>query len=212
MNLCASSRIVRAGLCSLVLVLGACAAPTVLNTQWSNPDFKGKPLKNILVVAVVKDSANRRTFEDAMVRQLAAKGVTAEPSYRYSADPGVMEQAKLQQAVQQSGATGVLLSRVVNVSQSVKVSPGMYMGPPVGYGFGGFYGYYGGMWASSYYSAPTLYTEENVTADTRLFEAKDFFLVWSASTTTTPGSVSANAMIDQFTQLIVNSMRTDGLI
>ncbi len=212
MNPATPSRILRAGLCGLVLVLGACAAPTVLNTQWSNPDFKGKPIKNILVVAVVKDSANRRTFEDAMVRQLAAKGVSAEPSYRYSPEPGVMEQAKMQQAVKQSGATGVLLSRVVNVSQSVKVSPGMYMGPPVAYGFGGFYGYYGGMWASSFYTPPSLYTEENVTADTRLFEAKDFYLVWSASTTTTPGSVSANAMIDQFTQLIVTSMRTDGLI
>ncbi|MEO7853421.1 MAG: hypothetical protein ABIR94_14375 [Rubrivivax sp.] len=212
MRITAPSKILRAGLFGLVMVLGACAAPTVLNTQWSSPDFKGKPIKSILVVAVVKDTANRRTFEDAMVRQLASKGVKAEPSYRYSPDAGVMEQAKMQQAVKESGATGVLLSRVVNVSQSVKVSPGMYMGPPVGYGFGGFYGFYGGMWASSYYTPPSLYTEENVTADTRLFEAKDFFLVWSASTTTTPGSVSATAMIDQFSQLIVNAMGADGLI
>lgn len=206
------ARRTRVALFSVVLALAACAAPTVLNTQWSNPDFKGKPIRNILVVAVVKDTTNRRTFEDAMVRQLAAKGVKAEPSYRYSPDAGVMEQAKMQQAVKESGATGVLLSRVVNVSQTVKVSPGMYMGPPVGYGFGGFYGFYGGMWASSYYTQPSLYTEENVTADTRLFEAKDFFLVWSASTTTTPGSTSAMSMIDQFSQLIVGAMAADGLI
>lgn len=212
MTLIGPPTLLRAATLAMALALGACAAPTVLNTEWSNPDFKGKPIRNILVVAVVKDTSNRRTFEDAMVRQLAAKGVKAEPSYRYSPDAGVMEQAKMQQAVKDSGATGVLLSRVVNVSQTVKVQPGMYMGPPVGYGFGGFYGFYDGMWASSYYSQPTLYTEENVTADTRLFEAKDFFLVWSASTTTTPGSTSANAMIDQFTQLIVNAMSADGLI
>jgi hypothetical protein len=88
----------------------------------------------------------------------------------------------------------------------------MYMGPPVGYGFGGFYGFYGGMWASSYYVPPSVYTEENVVADTRLFESKDFFLVWSASTTTTPGSSSANAVIEQFTKLIADSMAADGLI
>ena len=212
MKLIESNRLTRVVVLCGVLALAACAAPTVLNTQWLSPDFKDKPIRNILVVAVVKDSTNRRTFEDAMVRQLTAKGVKAEPSYRYAPDAGVMEQAKMQQAVKQSGATGVLLSRVVNVSQTVKVSPGMYMGPPVGYGFGGFYGYYGGMWASSYYTPPMLYTEENVSADTRLFEAKDFFLVWSASTTTTPGSTSATAMIDQFSQLIVGAMAADGLI
>ena len=212
MKLIESNRLTRVVVLCGVLALAACAAPTVLNTQWVSPDFKDKPIRNILVVAVVKDSTNRRTFEDAMVRQLTAKGVKAEPSYRYAPDAGVMEQAKMQQAVKQSGATGVLLSRVVNVSQTVKVSPGMYMGPPVGYGFGGFYGYYGGMWASSYYTPPMLYTEENVSADTRLFEAKDFFLVWSASTTTTPGSTSATAMIDQFSQLIVGAMAADGLI
>ena len=212
MKLIESNRLTRVVVLCGVLALAACAAPTVLNTQWLSPDFKDKPIRNILVVAVVKDTTNRRTFEDAMVRQLTAKGVKAEPSYRYAPDAGIMEQAKMQQAVKQSGATGVLLSRVVNVSQTVKVSPGMYMGPPVGYGFGGFYGYYGGMWASSYYTPPMLYTEENVSADTRLFEAKDFFLVWSASTTTTPGSTSATAMIDQFSQLIVGAMAADGLI
>jgi hypothetical protein len=195
-----------------LLALAGCAAPTVLNTQWLNPNFSAKPIGNILVVAISKDSSNRRTFEDAMVKQLAARAVKAEPSYRYAPESGVIEQAKMQQAVKDSGATGVLLSRVVNVSQSVKVSPGMYMGPPVGYGFGGFYGFYGGMWASSYYVPPSVYTEENVVADTRLFESKDFFLVWSASTTTTPGSSSANAVIEQFTKLIADSMAADGLI
>lgn len=212
MKLFDSRRSVLAGLCGMALLVAGCAAPTVLNTQWTNPDFKAKPIRNILVVAVLKDSANRRTFEDAMVKQLAAKGVKAEPSYRYAPDAGVMEQAKMQQAVKESGAAAVLLSRVVNVSQTVKVSPGMYMGPPVGYGFGGFYGFYGGMWASSYYTQPSLYTEENVTADTRLFESKDFFLVWSASTTTTPGSTSASAMIDQFSTLITNALAADGMI
>jgi len=212
MKLVNSPNLLRVALLSMVLALAACAAPTVLNTQWSNPDFKGKPIRNILVVAVVKDTTNRRTFEDAMVKQLTARGVKAEPSYLYSPDAGAMEQAKMQQAVKQSGATGVLLSRVVNVSTKVNVAPGMYMGPPMGYGFGGFYGYYGGMWASSYYAPPTLYTEENVSVDTRLFEAKDFFLVWSASTTTTPGSTSAMAMIEQFGQLIVGAMAADGMI
>ena len=194
-----------------VLALAGCAAPTVLNTQWSNPQFAAKPIKSILVVGVISDSANRRSFEDAMVKTLESRGVKAAPSYRFAPDDGVIPQEKMQQAVKESGAAGVLLSRVVNVSQTVKVSPGMYMGPPLGYGFGGFYGYYGGMWACSMYVPPSIYTQQDVVADTRLFEASNFLLVWSASTTTTTGSSTAS-IFEQFTTLIVGAMAAAGMI
>ena len=105
-----------------------------------------------------------------MVAQLATRGVKAVPSYRFAPDAGAVEQVKLEQAVKEAGVSGVLLTRVVNVTEQVNVTPGMVMGPPMGYGFGGFYGYYGGMWATSYYMPPTVYTTQHVAADTRLFE------------------------------------------
>lgn len=195
------------------LLLGACAAPTVLNTQWSNPQFAGKPpMRSILVMGITNDPNNRRNFEDQMVAQLAARGVSAVPSYRFAPEAGAVEQVKLEQVVKQSGVAGVLLTRVVNVSQEVKVNPGMYMGPPLGYGYGGFYGYYGGMWASSYYMPPTVYTEQHVAADTRLFDSKDFTLVWSAATTTTPSGGSVASLFTQFSKLIVDSMAKDGIV
>lgn len=203
----------RAALLAATAMLAACAAPTVLNTQWANPKFAGQPpMRSILVMGITKDPNNRRNFEDQMVQQLSARGVKAVPSYQFAPAAGAADQVKLEQVVRESGATGVLLSRVVNVSEEVKVSPGMYMGPPMGYGFGGFYGYYGGMWASSYYMPPTVYTQQNVAADTRLFEAKDFTLVWSASTTTTPTGGSALSLLEQFAKLIVEAMAKDGFV
>lgn len=194
-------------------LLSACAAPTVLNTQWVDPEFSGKPpIRSVMVMSITKDTANRRTFEDLMVKQLAARGVRGVPSYRYAPEAGAIEQAKLEQAVKESGVAGMLLTRVVNVSQTVQVSPGMYTGPAMGYGFRGFYGFYGGMWASSFYTPPTIYTEENIVADTRLFDTTDFRVVWSGSTTTTPGSRNATAVIQQFTQLIAESLAKDKLI
>ena len=65
----------------VALILGAawlagCAAPTVLNTQWANPQFVGKPpIRSILVMGITKDPTNRRIFEDQMVAQLQANGV-----------------------------------------------------------------------------------------------------------------------------------------
>ena len=210
-----SSRILarRALLILGAALLGACAAPTVLNTQWMNPQFRGKPpMRSILVLGITKDPTNRRVFEDQMVAQLATRGVRAVPSYRFAPDAGAVEQVKLEQAVKESGVAGVLLTRVVNVSEQVNVTPGMVMGPPMGYGFGGFYGFYGGMWATSYYVPPTVYTTQHVAADTRLFETANFTLVWSGSTTTTPSGGSVDALFQQFSQLIVGALAKDGLV
>lgn len=213
MSASTSLRLRRAAMILGALWLGACAAPTVLNTQWVNPQFVGKPpMRSILVMGITRDPNNRRNFEDQMVAQLAARGVKAVPSYNFAPDAGAVEQVKLEQAVKQAGVHGVLLTRVVNVSEQVHVTPGMVMGPPMGYGFGGFYGYYGGMWASSYYMPPTVYTTQVVHADTRLFEAGNFSLIWSASTNTTPSGGSTASLLDQFSKLIVDSMAKDGLI
>ena len=196
----------------LLAAVAGCAAPTVLNTQWVDPQFTEKPVRAILVVGVTKDAANRRAFEDAMVAQLVARGVKAAPSYRYVPDAGPASQQQMLDALTGSGADAVMLTRVSSVSQSVQGTPGMYMGPPMRYGFGGFYGYYGGMWASSYYVPPSIYVQDNVVADTRLFEAKGFALVWSASTTTTPGSQSTAALFEQFAALITTTLAGDKLI
>ncbi|MGL6108953.1 MAG: hypothetical protein ACRC2B_02520, partial [Rubrivivax sp.] len=61
----------RATLIACALVLAGCAAPTVVNTQWSNPQYAGKPpMRSILVMGITKDPTNRRNFEDQMVAQL----------------------------------------------------------------------------------------------------------------------------------------------
>ncbi len=196
-----------------LLAVTACAAPTVLNTQWLDPQFSAKPIKAILVVGITRDSTNRRVFEDAMVALLVERGVKASPSYRFAPDPGPMSEESMQRAMSESGATGVLLSRVVNVAQSVHVTPGVFMGPPAGFGFRGFYGFYGGMWAGSIQTPPTITVEQNVAADTRLFEAKDFAVVWSASTTTTTsGSANTASLLQQFAALIAGTLAKDGLI
>lgn len=201
----------RAAVLSFALLVAACAAPTVMNTQWSDPQFTAKPIRSILVVGVVRDTSNRRAYEDALAALLAARGIKAVPAYRFAPESGAISQEKMEQAVRESGVAGVLLTRVVDVSQSLQVSPGMYIGPAHG-GFGGFYGAYGGMWASSFYVPPTVYTQQNLIADTQLFETKDYKMVWSASTTTSLGYNSTSDIIQQFAALITGALAAVGLI
>lgn len=196
----------------MLLAVTACAGPTVLNTQWKDSQFTAKPMRSILVVGITKDTTNRRVYEDAMVAQLTARGVKAMPSYLFAPESGPMPIEVMEKALTDFGAAGVLLTRVVNVSQSVRVTPGSTprrMSPRSSRNMGmrGFYGFYDGMWASSFHSPPTITVQENVGADTSLFETKSFAIVWSASTTTaTRGSGSSTALLQQFSALIAETL------
>ncbi len=196
-----------------LLVVTACAGPTVVNSQWTDPQFRAKPIQSIVVVGVTQDTTNRRVYEDAMVALLVARGVKALPSYTFAPAPGPVTPEVMQKALTDFGAKGVLLTQVVNVSQSVQVTPGMNTMPTRG--FGGFNSFYGGMWAGSFQAPPTITVRDNVVADTRLFEAKDFAVVWSASTTTTTATNTSGttaAVLQQFATLIADRLAKDGMI
>jgi len=187
---------------SAALLLSACAS-TQFNAQWLNPEAGNRlPVRNVLVIGISRDTTARRVYEDTMVAQLAARGVKAQPSYRSLPDDGPAAQPAIERAVRDAGADAVLISRTVSVTNEVRVSPGMVMGPPYGFGWGGFYGFYHGMWASAYAIPPSVYTVQNVVVDTRLFDAKDFMVLWSGSSTTTPTSSMQTTIADFATSLV----------
>lgn len=117
----------------------------------------------------------------------------------------------MEQAVKQSGVAGVLLTRVVNISQSLQVSPGMYMGPAVG-GFGAFTAPMAACGPTVSTCCPRSTPRKNLIADTQLFETREFKMVWSASTTTSVGYNSVPDIIQQFAALITGALATAGLI
>lgn len=195
-------------LAGAALLLAACAASTQFNAQWLNPEAGSRmPVKNVLVIGISRDATARRIYEDAMVAQLGARGVKAHASYRTLPDDGPAPQAAIEKAVRDIGADAVLVSRTVSVTNEVRVSPGMVMGPPMGFGWGGFYGYYHGMWSSAYAIPPSVYTVQNVVVDTRLFDAREFMVLWSGSSTTNPTS-SMQTTIAEFVTTLVGALAT----
>src|ERR1039458_9295356 len=62
------------------LILLSCAS-TQLSHTWRDASYTAGPLKKILVVAVRKDQARRRVWEDGFAAALSAHGVDATPSY-----------------------------------------------------------------------------------------------------------------------------------
>ena len=193
-------------LAAVAVLLAACATSTQFNAQWINPQASDRlPVKSLLVIGISRDTTARRVYEDTMVAQLAARGIQAQSSYRHLPDDGPAPQAAIEKAVKDVGAQAVLISRTVSVTNEVHVSPGMVMGPPGPFGWGGFYGYYHGMWSSAYAIPPSVYTVQNVVVDTRLFDARDFMVLWSASSTTTPTS-TMQTTISQFVTTLVAAL------
>jgi hypothetical protein len=205
-----------------VLALSGCATrSTTLNAQWVNPEFAGqRSVRNVMVMAAIRDSTHRRMFEDRMVTALSAAGVRAVQSYKFIPNDGPVSEEQLRRAITESGAAHALVSRVINVTTDVTVTPGMVMGPTWGSGWGwsggwgpgwgGFAGYHNAMWVQS--MPPQVTTTQNVHADTRVFDAKTAIVVWSAATTTSTGWDSIPQMIDQFVQVIVETMKKDAVI
>jgi hypothetical protein len=203
------------------LVLGGCATPTTLDAQWVNPEFAGKrSVTSIMVFGAVRDSATRRIYEDRMVAALGAQGVKAVQSYRFFPEDGPIEEGRLRRAVTEAGVSYAMVTRIINVTTQVNVSPGMVMGPAWGPGWGwnagwgpgwgGFAGYYNTMWATTI--PPQITTTQNVHADTRVFQASTAAVVWSGATTTATGYNSTQQLIDQFVQLISTQLVKDGIV
>jgi hypothetical protein len=197
---------------AVILVLSGCAASTAINAQWINPQAGNRlPVKSVMVMDINRDSTARRIYEDAMVAQLGLRGVKAVQSYKMLPDDGPAEQQAIQAALSQVGAGAVLISRTISVSNEVRVSPGYVAGPPWGFGWPGFYGYYHSYWSAAYAFPPSVYTVQNVLVDTRLFDAKDYLLLWSGSSTTVPTS-SMQQTIQDFAKTINETLAKDKII
>ena len=147
-------------LAAAIVALSGCAS-TALNAQWVNPQAGNKlPVKSVMVMGINRDSTARRIYEDAMVAQLSARGIKAVQSYKSVPEEGPAEQQKIQAAVAAAGADSVLISRTVSVTNEVRVSPGYVAGPPWGFGWPGFYGYYHSYWSAAYAFPERLYRAE----------------------------------------------------
>ena len=216
-------RLISAGVAAIALlaISGCATRATTLDAQWVNPAFAGqRSVRSVMVMAAIPDSTSRRLFEDRMVGALSSAGIKSVQSYKFIPADGPVSEEQLRRAVAEAGAAHVLISRIINVTTEVNVTPGMVMGPGWGPGWGwgggwgpgwgGFAGYHNAMWATS--TPPRVTTTQNVHADTRVFDARTAAVVWSAATTTSTGWDSVPQMINQFVDLIVETMKKDAVM
>jgi hypothetical protein len=185
-----------AALACVAAALVGCAATTEFNGVWVNPEAGARvPVKNVLVVAVNRDPTARRIYEDTMVAQFATRGIKAQASYKMFPDEVPPPPPVVEAAVRRAGVDCLLVSRILRETTDVRVTPGHSYGPA---GFAG-------MWSGAYSVPPNVYTVQKVVIDTRLFYAKDFVVLWSATSTTEPTS-SMEKTIAEFGTVLATAL------
>lgn len=186
-----------------VVVLAACASTTI-RSAWFDTNYKGGPMKRIVVVGVGGQVADRRVFEDSFAAQLRAAGVDGIPGYTVAPDETRMDDAAFAAAVERTGADGVLIVRLLNVDTRTQVSTAMVPGPMMWGPYGGFYG---PVWF------PTTQVNQFDVAqvESSLYDTKTRRLVWSATTDTMNPSTVAQET-PRFAAVIIGQLRARGLI
>lgn len=192
---------------AVVAVLVTACAQTTVRNAWRASDDTGPALRKVLVVGVTKRADVRRTFEDGFVKELAASGVAAVPSYEVEPDLGPEANERLRAVVAKTGVDGVLITRLVKSEKKAQYVPG---GPPPAYVGMGMYGYYPRAWAG-YYEPAMVVESEIVTAEVNLFRAANEKLVWAATTETfEPSDIAASTK--DFAKVIITALSKDKLI
>ena len=204
------------------LAAGGCATnPTSIDAQWVSPTLasRGK-VHDVLVIAALRDSTQRRMLEDRMVEALGEAGVQATPSHRFLPGSAEVSEDQLREVVAAAGASQVLISSISGMTTDVRVTPGMVTGPGWGPGWGrtspmgpswrGMSSYYNSAWTRSI--PPDVRTTQRLHGDTRIFDVESSEVVWSVATTTETSRGNVPSLIEQFARLIVDTLGQDSLI
>jgi hypothetical protein len=110
--------------------LAGCASNAGLVNMWRDPSYSDPPMRTMLVVALRRTAAFRRTLEDGFVHELAKRGVEATPSYRLfpNAPPDTSE---IGQAVERYGHDGVIMVTRLRTERADRYVPGYVTTEPV---------------------------------------------------------------------------------
>ena len=186
-----------------VLIM-ACAG-TKLTQTWVDEAHRGKPVSDILVIAITYKEEVRHSYEDKFVAQLKALGIDAVSSadvIPISADLK-LEKDQILNVVKNFENDAVIITHVGGVEEKETYSPSTK-------NYTGFYGYYDGL--HTLQSSPGFYTSHTlVLLVTNLYDVETEKLIWSGqSETKDPRSIDQT--IDDVINLVIKDMQKKGLL
>ena len=204
-------RSIRSILVVTAAVAAAACASTSFNSTWRNPAAEPGNFKGQKVAALVmsKEQSVRFGAEDALARELTARGMVGIAAYSLIPKELLQDKDKAKEFVDKAGVTGVVAMRVVGKDKEITQTSGTYWGGPTYATFwgGGYYGYgWGGVYDPGYMRTDTI-----VTVEILVYSLKQDKLVWAAqSKTTNPEKVGP--FIQELVAKAAEQMKKEGLV
>jgi len=188
---------------------GGCGSSTRLVNMWRDPNPPGAPLRNVIVVALVRDGTTRRIWEDGLARELERHGVSATPSYRDFPDASP-DKDQLADFAGSHGYDGVIGVHRMGARTEQRYVPGYVVSQPVTRF---------SPWRDAYYTYyRRVYEPGYVETDRLVRNQVDVWaidgggqLVWTGTTETIDPSSSTDVS-REITSLIVPELDRSGVI
>jgi hypothetical protein len=191
-------------LLSFAFLIISCAG-TELTQKQVDDAYRGKPVSDILVIAITGNEHNRRSFEKKFVAQLKSIGVDAISSEEAIPMPADLELKKetILTAVKQYENDAVIITHLIGKEEKDVYTRG---GSP----HGGYYGFY--LSRYSYASDPGYSsTSTTVRLETNLYDVKTEKLIWSGKSNTLSRDAK-DQIINDVIKAVINDLQKNKLI
>jgi len=189
----------------IFLIISCAGTETELTQKQINEAYKGKPVSDILVIAITGNEDSRRSFERKFVARLKLAGVEAISSEKAIPMPANLELKKetIINAVNQFENDAVIITHLVGKEVKESYTRG-------GHARGGYYGFYHSRYS---YSRDPGYasTSKTIRLETNLYDVKTEKLIWSGQSKTFSKD-SKDQMINDVIRVLVNDLQNNKLI
>jgi hypothetical protein len=187
----------------------ACATTTFQST-WRDPEARPLRLTGRKVVGlfVSKDPVRRRRAEDAMAREISARGAQGVPAYTILSDEEIKDRETAKAKLEQLGFSGAVVMRVVGrETQYTVVEPPLWARPHYHRFWGGYWG-----WGWSAVREPGyLVADKIVSVETLVYSLEQDLLVW-AGVSRTVDPERLEGFISELAAAVSKQLEKDGLL
>jgi hypothetical protein len=198
-------------LAAAATLLGAACATTTFESTWKSPDARPLRLagRKVVTVFVSKDPLMRRRAEDAMAREINARGAEGVPSYTFLSDGEIGDRAAAKAKADALGFAGAVVMRVVG-SETIynnTRSDVVWAGPEYRRFWGGYWGWgWGAAWQPGALSVSRI-----VKVETLIYSLEQDQLVWGGvSRTIEPGRIED--FVAELAAAVSKQMAEDGVL
>jgi PBP1b-binding outer membrane lipoprotein LpoB len=183
---------------SFVFLILSCAG-TELTHKQVNDAYKGKPVSNILVIAMMVNDDTRRIFEKKFVAHLKSAGVEAISSVDAIPMPVDLELKKetIFNAANQFKNDAVIITHLIDKEEKDVFTRG-------GRGYRGYHGSYA-------YDRGYSSTRRAIRLEMNLYDVKTEELIWSGQSKTWSKD-SRNRIINDVIKVVINDLQNNKLI